>query len=319
MARVYVTRDLPGGALDRLRAAHDVEVWDGDDQPPAELLREKAADADGLLTMLGDSVDEALLDAAPGLKAVANYAVGVDNVDVAAATARGIPVGHTPDVLTGATADMALALMLAVMRRLPEGERQVREGRWTSWAPDGLLGRDLSRSTVLVVGRGRIGDAVAERVQGFGAEVLAAGRDDALAPLLERADVVTLHCPLTDQTRGLIGEAELRAMGPEAYLVNTARGPVVDTDALVRALAEGWIAGAGLDVTDPEPLPGDHPLLDVPNLVIAPHIALGHPLHARGDGRSGRGQPAGGAGRTADAAQRQLASRRRRGRLRRRE
>jgi len=273
MARVYVTRDLPGTALDRLRAAHEVEVWDGDDQPPAELLREKAADADGLLTMLGDSVDEALLDAAPKLRAVANYAVGVDNVDVPAATARGIPVGHTPDVLTGATADMALALMLAVMRRVPEGERRVREGRWTSWAPDGLLGRDLSRSTVLIVGRGRIGDAVAERVQGFGAEVLTAGRGDELGPLLERADVVSLHCPLTDQTRGLIGAAELRAMGPEAYLVNTARGPVVDTDALVTALAEGWIAGAGLDVTDPEPLPGDHPLLDVPNLVIAPHIA----------------------------------------------
>ena len=128
--------------------------------------------------------------------------MGVDNVDVAAATARGIPVGHTPDVLTGATADMALALMLAVMRRLPEGEPQVREGRWTSWAPDGLLGRDLHRSTVLIVGRGRIGEAVAERVQGFGAEVLAAGRGDELGPLLERADVVTLHCPLTDETRG---------------------------------------------------------------------------------------------------------------------
>ena len=190
-----------------------------------------------------------------------------------AATARGIPVGHTPDVLTDATADMALALMLAVMRRLPEGERLVRTGRWTSWAPDGLLGRDLSRSTVLIVGRGRIGNAVAERVRGFGAEVLSAGRGDELAPLLDRADVVTLHCPLTDETRGLIGEAELRAMGPEAYLVNTARGPVVDTDALIRALIEGRIAGAGLDVTDPEPVPGDHPLLDAPNLVIAPHVA----------------------------------------------
>ncbi len=273
MSRVYVTRDLPGGALERLRAVHDVEVWDGDDQPPAHVLREKAADADGLLTMLGDRVDEPLLDAAPKLRAVANYAVGVDNVDVPAATARGIPVGHTPDVLTGATADMALTLMLAVMRRLPEGERRVREGRWTSWSPIGLLGRDLSRSTVLIVGRGRIGDAVAERVRGFGADVLAAGRGDELGPLLERADVVSLHCPLTDQTRGLIGAAELRAMGPEAYLVNTARGPVVDTDALVAALAGGWIAGAGLDVTDPEPLPGDHPLLDVPNLVIVPHIA----------------------------------------------
>lgn len=273
MARVYVTRDLPGTALDRLREAHEVEVWPGDDQPPPDELARQAAEADGLLTMLGDRVDRDLLDAAPGLRAVANYAVGVDNVDVDAASERGIPVGHTPDVLTGATADMALALMLAVMRRLPEGEARVRGGRWTSWAPDGLLGRDLSRSTVLVVGRGRIGDAVAQRVRGFGAEVIAAGRGDELPPLLERADVVTLHCPLTDDTRGLIGAAELRAMGPEAYLVNTARGPVVDTAALGRALTEGWIAGAGLDVTDPEPLPGDHALLDAPNLVIAPHIA----------------------------------------------
>ncbi|HYI36786.1 MAG TPA: D-glycerate dehydrogenase [Thermoleophilaceae bacterium] len=272
MARVYVTRDLPGGALDRLRERHDVEVWDGDDQPPAEELARQAATAEGLLTMLGDRVDGGLLEAAPRLRAVANYAVGVDNVDVDAATARGIPVGHTPDVLTGATADMALALMLAVMRRLPEGEAQVREGRWTSWAPDGLLGRDLSRSTVLVVGRGRIGEAAAERVRGFGAEVIAAGRGDELGPLLEQADVVTLHCPLTDETRGLIGEPELRAMGPEAYLINTARGPVVDTGALRSALTEGWIAGAGLDVTDPEPLPGDHPLLEAPNLVIVPHL-----------------------------------------------
>lgn len=273
MARVFVTRDLPGGALDRLRAEHDVEVWDGDEQPPPGVLRERAAEAEGLLSMLGDRVDAGLLDAAPGLRVVANYAVGVDNVDVDAATERGVAVGNTPDVLTGATADMALALMLAAMRRLPEGEAQVREGRWTSWAPDGLLGRDLSRSTVLIVGRGRIGDAVARRVQGFGAEVLAAGRDDALGPLLERADVVSLHCPLTDATRGLIGEAELRALGPEGYLVNTARGPVVDTGALVRALTEGWIAGAGLDVTDPEPLPAGHPLLAAPNLAIAPHIA----------------------------------------------
>lgn len=273
MARVYVTRDLPGTALDRLRERHDTQVWDGDAQPPADELARQAADAEGLLTMLGDRVDRELLEAAPKLRAVANYAVGVDNVDVDAATERGIPVGHTPDVLTGATADMALTLMLAVMRRLPEAEAQVREGRWTSWAPDALLGRDLSRSTVLIVGRGRIGAAVAQRVRGFGADVITAGRDDDLAPLLERADVVTLHCPLTDQTRGLIGQAELRTMGPDACLVNTARGPVVDTGALVRALNEGWIAGAGLDVTDPEPLPGDHPLLEAPNLVVVPHIA----------------------------------------------
>ena len=273
MARVLVTRDLPGTALDRLREQHEVDLWAGEDRPPREQLMARAARAEGLLSMLVDGVDSELLGAAPALRAVANYAVGTDNVDLAAATARGIPVGHTPDVLTGSTADLAVALMLAIMRRLPEGERTVRDGRWRTWQPGARLGRDLHRSTVLVVGRGRIGDAVARRVEGFGAEVLTAGRDHELRPLLERADVVTLHCPLTPETRGLIGHEELRAMGPAAYLVNTARGPVVDSAALGRALTEGLIAGAALDVTDPEPLPADDALLTAPNLVVVPHIA----------------------------------------------
>lgn len=278
MARVFVTRELPFPALDRLRAAHDVDVWPERLPPPRAELAARAAAADGLLSMLTDPVDGALIDACPDLRAVSNYAVGVDNVDVQAATARGIPVGHTPGVLTESTADLAVALMLALMRRLPEGEAAVRAGDWVTWEPAFLLGRDLHRATVLIVGPGRIGRAVARRVEGFGARVVAAGRGDALAPLLGEADVVTLHCPLTDETRGLIAAEELAAMGPEAYLVNTARGSIVDQGALAAALRDRSIAGAALDVTDPEPpLPGD-PLLDVPGLLLVPH--LGSATHA---------------------------------------
>ncbi len=278
MARVHVSHELPGDALERLGARHEVEVWPGDEPPSPEQIARSLADVEGALTMLTDVLDRRVLDAAPRLRAVANYAVGTDNVDLAAATERGIPVGNTPDVLTGSTADLAVALMLAAMRRLGEGEAMVRGGRWRTWEATALLGRDLHRSTVLVVGAGRIGSAVAERVRGFGATVLTAGRDDELEPLLARADVVTIHAPLTDGTRGLIGAAELRALGPEGYLVNTARGPVVDSDALDRALREGWIAGAALDVTDPEPLPPGHPLMGAPNLVVVPHV--GSATHA---------------------------------------
>lgn len=278
MARVYVTYELPGDALDRLRADHDVKTWTEADRPPRAALLEAVAGVEGLLSMLVDVVDAELMDAAPSLRVIANFAVGTDNVDLAAAAERGILVGNTPDVLTDSTADLAVALMLAVMRRLAEGEANVREGRWQSWQPDALLGRDLSRSTVLVVGAGRIGAAVARRVESFGAHVLTAGRGDELIPLLERADVVTLHCPLTEATRGLIGSAELEAMGSEAYLVNTGRGPLVDTPALERALGDRVIAGAALDVTDPEPLPADHPLLQAPNLLVVPHV--GSATHA---------------------------------------
>ena len=205
---------------------------------------------------------------------ISNYAVGVDNVDVAAATARGIPVGHTPDVLTDSTADLAVALMLAIARRIPEGEREVHAGGWSTWSPHWMLGRDLHGSTVGIVGGGRIGSAVARRVEAFGCEVLVAGRAGpiTLAELLARADFVSLHVPLGSETRGLIGVAELSAMKPTAYLVNTARGPIVDQRALATALAEGWIGGAALDVTDPEPLSPEDPLLDAPNLLVIPHL-----------------------------------------------
>ncbi len=274
MARCFVARELPGAALDRLRAAHETEVWDGDGPPPAETFRERVAGCEGLLSLLTDTVDAELIAAAPALRVISNYAVGVDNVDVAAATARGIPVGHTPDVLTDSTADLAVGLMLAIARRIPEGERIVRAGGWSTWSPQWMLGRDLDGATVGIVGGGRIGSAVARRLVGFGCEVFVAGREGPtpFPDLLEHSDFVSLHVPLNPGTRNLIGEAELQAMKPSAYLVNTARGPIVDQAALARALREGWIAGAALDVTEPEPLPPDDPLLEAPNLIVIPHL-----------------------------------------------
>jgi lactate dehydrogenase-like 2-hydroxyacid dehydrogenase len=273
--RVFVTRELPGGALERLRAEHEVEVWPGRLPPPREELLARAPHVEGLLSLLTDPVDAELIDAAPNLRAISNYAVGVDNVDVEAATARGIPVGNTPDVLTESTADLALALMLGIARRLAEGQAFVHAGEWRTWEPGLMLGRDLHGATVGIVGYGRIGQAVGRRLEGFGCAVLTTSRSGGvpLDELLERSDFVTLHCPLTPDTRGLIGETALRRMKPTAYLVNTARGPIVDTDALARALHAGELAGAALDVTDPEPLPADHPLLGAPNLLVVPHIA----------------------------------------------
>jgi glyoxylate reductase len=278
--RAFVTRRLPGGALGRLGAAHETEVWPERMPPPPAELATRAAESEGLLTLLSDSVSAELIAASPRLRAISNYAVGVDNVDLAAATARGIPVGHTPDVLTESTADLAVALMLGIARRLLEGDALVRRGEWLTWEPDLLLGRDLHDATVGVVGMGRIGRAVARRLEGFGAQVVHSGRGGGtpLRRLLEGSDFVTIHCPLTPQTRGLIDGRALALMKPSAYLVNTARGPIVDTRALSDALHRGEIAGAALDVTDPEPLPGDHPLLAAPNLLVLPH--LGSATHA---------------------------------------
>jgi glyoxylate reductase len=273
--RVFVTRRLPGSALERLEAAHDVEVWPGRTPPPRAELLARAPELDGLLSLLTDPVDAELIDAAPRLRAISNYAVGVDNVDLEAAAARGIPVGNTPDVLTDSTADLALALMLGIARRLAEGEAFVKAGEWVTWEPGLMLGRDLHGATVGIVGYGRIGQAVGRRLEGFGCTVLANTRDGgvSLEELLEQSDFVTLHCPLTPQTRGLIDAEALSRMKPTAYLVNTSRGPVVDTGALAGALHAGELAGAALDVTDPEPLPADHALLEAPNLLVVPHIA----------------------------------------------
>src|SRR4051812_39239673 len=233
-ARVFVTRELPGGAVDRLAAEHDVEVWPNRLPPPRSELLARAPQLEGLLSLLTDPVDAELIGAAPRLRAISNYAVGVDNVDVEAAAARGIPVGNTPGVLTESTADLAVALMLGIARRLSEGEAFVRAGEWRTWEPGLMLGRDLHGATVGIVGYGRIGRAVARRLEGFGCELLPTSGSGGvpLEELLERSDFVTLHCPLTPETRGLIGDEALTRMKPTAYLVNTARGPVVDTGAL---------------------------------------------------------------------------------------
>jgi glyoxylate reductase len=274
MARVFATRALPFPALDRLRAAHEVREWPGELPPAPGELRAAAREADALLTLITDTVDAALLDAAPGLRAIANMAVGTDNVDVEAAAARGIAVGNTPGVLTDATADLAFALLLALARRIVPGAAMVRAGDWRTWEPARDLGADLAGATLGIVGWGRIGQAVARRAEGFGLEVIHSSRSSGMPQeqLLERSDFVSLHCPLTPETRHLIGPRALARMKPSALLVNTARGGVVDQDALRSALHDGAIAGAALDVTDPEPLPADHPLLDAPNLLVVPHV-----------------------------------------------
>jgi glyoxylate reductase len=278
--RVFVTRQLPGSAVDRLVGEHDVEVWPDRLPPPRDELLARAPELDGVLSLLTDPIDAEFIAAAEQLRAISNCAVGVDNIDLEAAAARGIPVGNTPGVLTDTTADLAVALILGIGRRLVEADAFVRRGEWTTWEPGLLLGRDLHGATVGIVGYGRIGQAVGERLSGFGCELLHTARSGgtSLEELLERSDFVSVHTPLTPETRGLIGADALRRMKPTAYLVNTARGPIVDTDALIAALHAGEIAGAALDVTDPEPLPGDHPLLDAPNLLVLPH--LGSATHA---------------------------------------
>jgi glyoxylate reductase len=275
MARCFVTRELPGPALDRLRARHDVEVWSERLPPSAEQLADRAGDAAGLLSLVTDRVDAALIEGCPDLRAIANYAVGYDNVDVEAASARGIPVGNTPGVLTDATADLAFALLLAAARKLPEAIAAARDGDWLTWEPGQHLGAAVNGATLGIIGLGRIGRAVARRASGFDMTVLHTGSGDgatSLETLLERSDFVSLHCPLTPATHHLIDAAALSSMRSSAILINTARGPIVDHDALRTALISGEIAGAALDVTDPEPLPADHPLLEAPNLIVAPHI-----------------------------------------------
>lgn len=283
---VYVTRRIPEAGLRMVRDVCQVRLWEGELPPPQEVLLQEVAHCDGLVCLLTDVVDADVIAAGERLRVISQYAVGVDNVDLGAATARGIPVGHTPGVLTEATADMAFALLMAAARRIPEGIEKVRAGRWHTWEPLGLLGADVWGATLGIVGLGRIGTAVARRAQGFAMRILyydPARRPDlelelgleyvALDDLLAQADFVSLHCPLAPETHHLIGEQALRRMPSTAILINAARGPVVDTDALVQALREGWIAAAALDVTDPEPLPPDHPLLALPNCIVVPHVA----------------------------------------------
>ncbi len=283
MTRVFVTRRLPGDAIERLAQHAVTDVWPGEVPPPYEELARRGADADGLICLLTDRIDSALLDRAPWLRVISNVAAGYDNIDVAAATARGIPVGNTPGVLTETTADLAFALLLACARRIVEAERFVRDGRWRTWDPNLLLGYDVHGATLGIIGFGNIGQAVARRAAGFGMRVLYASRAPSSDPhsgtarvtldeLLRASDFVSLHVPLTPETDRMIGEPQLRVMKRTAFLINTARGGVVDQAALVRALDEGWIAGAGLDVAEVEPVPAGDPLLRARNVVLLPHI-----------------------------------------------
>jgi glyoxylate reductase len=274
VAHCFVTRHLPGPALRRLGERHDVDIWPQLLPPPYDELRRRTAEADGLLSLLTDRVDAELIAGAPKLRAVANYAVGYDNIDVRAAAARDIQVGNTPDVLTDATADLAFALLLTAARRLPQAAASVMAGDWVTWEPAGYLGYDVHRATLGIIGMGRIGQAVARRADGFEMTVLHTAQEGgtSLEELLERSDFVSIHAPLTPETHHLIDAAAFARMRPTAILINTARGPIVDQAALIAALRAGEIAGAALDVTDPEPPRQGDPLLSVPNLLVVPHI-----------------------------------------------
>ena len=291
---VYVTRRIPEVGLERLREQYDVVVRKAKLPPASEEIRARLAelDAEGLVCLLTDRIDADVLDASPSLSVVSTFSVGYDHIDLAAAAERDIAVGHTPGVLTETTADLAWALLLTCARRTVEGHVYVDADEWETWGPRLLTGPDVHDATLGIVGLGKIGTAVARRGAGFGVDVLYTGPNrkpdheaelaevgvDATyverAELLAESDFVSLHVPLTRETAGFLGEAELRRMPEDAILINTSRGGVVDTDALDTALERGWIARAGLDVTDPEPLPGDHPIRrHAPErLVVTPHI-----------------------------------------------
>ena len=275
---------IPG--IDRLQGQVDLDIWPEELPPSYAALTEHVQGIDGLLCMLTDRIDGALMDAAGSrLKVISQMAVGYDNIDVKAARQRKIALGHTPGVLTETTADLAFALLLASARRLVEGVHYIQDGKWITWHPTTLLGHDVTGATLGLVGFGRIGKAMAKRASGFDMPILAysphltdadaaeAGVERAdLNDLLHRADFVSLHCPLTPETRHLINQTTLARMKPSAILINTTRGGVVDQAALYEALTSGIISGAALDVTDPEPLPADNPLLRLPNVIVVPHV-----------------------------------------------
>lgn len=284
--KVFVSRIIPAAGLDQVKAHCDVDLWEERLPPPYEALTERVKGVDGLLCLLTDRIDAALMDAAGSqLKVISQMAVGYDNIDIPAATQRGIPVGNTPGVLTEATADLTFALLLAAARRIVEGVNYIKAGSWQTWEPETLLGADLTGATLGIVGLGRIGSAVARRASGFDMRIIAhspettaeeAARLDVTLvdfdTLLAESDFVSIHTPLTAETRHLINSDALRKMKRTAILVNTARGPIVDQQALYEALKNGIIAYAALDVTDPEPIAPDHPLLELPNITIVPHI-----------------------------------------------
>ncbi len=283
--QVFVTRELPGDALERLSTDCTVEIWpDSEVPPPHDVLMEKAKDISGLISLLTDTIDAPFFEAAAQLKVVSNYAVGYDNIDISAATARNIPVGHTPGVLTETTADFAFALLMAAARRITEGVEFARAGKWRSWCPTLLLGVDIHGATLGIVGMGRIGRAMVRRANGFGmnvvffdpthdaTETIDGAQRASLEEVVAQSDFLSLHVPLTPQTRHLVSRELLGQMKPSAVLINTSRGQVIDQTALYEALNSGQISSAALDVTDPEPLPAEHPLFTLDNCLIVPHL-----------------------------------------------
>jgi glyoxylate reductase len=286
--KVYVTRELLERGMKIIRERFDVEVWPEYGPPPKEEIIRKVRGVDALVTLLSDKIDAEVFEAAPKLKIVAQMAVGYDNIDVAEATKRGIYVTNTPGVLTETTADFAWALLLAVARRVVEADKYVRTGQWkVSWHPSMLLGRDVYGATLGIIGAGRIGRAVARRAKGFNMKIIyydvvpmppedekeLGARLVDLDTLFREADFISIHVPLTKETYHLVNEDKLKLMKKTAYLINNSRGPVADEKALYKALKEGWIAGAALDVFEREPTPMDNPLLKLDNVVVAPHIS----------------------------------------------
>jgi len=285
--KVYVTRLLPDRGLSKIRQHFDADVWEDYSPPPKRVIVEKARDIDALVPLLSDSIDAEVFDAAPKLKIVAQMAVGFDNIDVKEATRRGICVTNTPEVLTETTADFAWALLMAVARRVVEADNYVRSGQWkVGWHPSMLLGQDVHSATLGIVGAGRIGSAVARRAKGFNMRILyydVVPRPDLerdlgakhvdLDTLFRESDFVSVHVALTKETYHLVDARKLILMKKTAYLINNSRGPIVDERALYNALKEGRIAGAGLDVFEQEPTPTDNPLLELENVVLAPHIS----------------------------------------------
>lgn len=283
--KVFITRHLPT-ELHQLQQFADVEVWAKRQPPPYEVLLAKVKEIDGLLCLLTDQIDRQLIETATSLKVISQMAVGYDNIDIATATAGHIPVGHTPGVLTDATADLTWALLMAAARRVVEAERFTRAGKWRTWEPDLLLGPNVTGATLGIIGLGRIGQAIAHRAKGFDMRIFYTSRtrcqpelEQSLCAefvsferLLQESDFVTIHTPLTAETYHLFGEAQFALMKQSAILINTARGGIIDPDALYRALSSGQIAGAAIDVTEPEPIPTDSPLLTLDNLIITPHI-----------------------------------------------
>ncbi|MDR3332975.1 MAG: D-glycerate dehydrogenase [Synergistaceae bacterium] len=285
LPKAYVGFKIQDVALKILEGNVDLEVWEQDEAPPRETLLTDLKDMEGLLSGITIRVDEELMGAAPNLRVISNYAVGYDNIDVAAATKRGICVTNTPEVLTNATADLTFALILTSARRIIEASAYLRAGDWKVWTPEALVGREVAGSTIGIIGLGQIGQAVAKRAHGFDMNILyynRTRRQDVEAvvgakyvkidELLRESDFVTIHCSLDASTRNLIGEHELRLMKKTAILVNAARGAIVDQRALYRACSEEWILGAALDVFESEPVPLDEPLLSLPNVTTVPHI-----------------------------------------------